>query len=108
MLRAPKVKTMSTLKVKAIGCIDFVLTVTTIVFMACQIIVPLSPYIESGPMATPSPAKFRIREWEQPENRPLLKPFEFWFVVVMFGTIGVMGICWSLVLVKVAVYPVRK
>ncbi len=99
---------MSSKTVKGIGCIDFVLTVATIVFIVSQILVPLSPYNETDTEDMGPPAKFRIREWEEPESRQRMKPFEFWFVVGLFGTIGVMGISWSLVLVKVAVFPVRN
>ncbi len=81
-------------KVNVIGYFDLAITVLTIIAVGYGVILPYSPYKDDISLETRSSNSSAL------EGIKPFEPFPFWLSVLLFGTIGLIGILWSLVLVK--------
>lgn len=93
-------------KVKAIGYFDLALTILTIVVIGYGVILPYSPYSTGASKVAQSP-KILVQERGKPKILKPLDIFPFWLSVGLFGILGLIGILWSLVLIKTSGLEVK-
>lgn len=100
-------------KVKVLGYFDLTLTIVTLVVVGYGFILPYSPYNSTASTVAESP-KILAKESESPEILKPLDPFPFWVSVGLLVILGLIGILWSLVLIKISglevkiFYKIRK
>ncbi len=92
-------KNMSTAlkKVKALGYFDLTLTVLTLIVVGYGVILPYSGLL---PQSSNTLLPKNLKRMED--------PFLFWVPVAFFGTIGLIGVLWSLVLIKTSGLEVKN